>query len=539
MIVARRVAVFVAVASAVTAPASVQGAIRHAGPAGAGIGCTVLAPCDLGTAVNGATSGDEIVVAAGSYTGYPNLAAAGKALNIHGAAGQPRPVLTTATSTLTVGAGSTVRRLEITASAPTTGALITMVGTGAGNVDQPSVIVDDVIARSPGALIDIANAGAGNRIRSSILIGAGGGVAVSIRDTTQTTIEHVTLLAQGGQSTALRVDAASAPSMRVAVSNSIVRGGDQDVAATEGGADTLSVTLENSAYRTARVGALVTNGANNILGDPVFVDAATGDFHQAPGSPTIDAGTATSVLTDIDGQPRSIGPQPDIGADEVGARATLATDPVTAITTTGATLNGIVNPNGLATTYRFDYGPTTSYGTTTAAVALGADASGHPVQTVISGLTPSTRYHVRVVATNSLGLAFGDDVTFTTLADTVAPTIGPVSATPKSPRRGTPVALRFRLSEAAGVTVTIDRIGSGRKRGTRCDARATAGPRCATFTRVATVRRQLAAGNPVRFVVPARPGGKALSRGTYRLTVQATDVSRNASRTRNVTLIVR
>ena len=68
MIVLRRVAIVFAAVSAI-APVAAQGAIRHAAPTGAGVGCTVLAPCDLGTAVNGAASGDEIVLAPGSYGG--------------------------------------------------------------------------------------------------------------------------------------------------------------------------------------------------------------------------------------------------------------------------------------------------------------------------------------------------------------------------------------------------------------------------------------------------------------------------------------
>ena len=35
------------------------------------------------------------------------------------------------------------------------------------------------------------------------------------------------------------------------------------------------------------------------------------------------------------------------------------------VNTTTATLNGTVNPNSLSTTYKFDYGTTTGYGTST------------------------------------------------------------------------------------------------------------------------------------------------------------------------------
>ena len=41
----------------------------------------------------------------------------------------------------------------------------------------------------------------------------------------------------------------------------------------------------------------------------------------------------------------------------------MTTEAATLVTTTSATLNGTVNPGGLATTYYFEYGTTTSYGT--------------------------------------------------------------------------------------------------------------------------------------------------------------------------------
>ena len=54
------------------------------------------------------------------------------------------------------------------------------------------------------------------------------------------------------------------------------------------------------------------------------------------------------------------------------AAAAAAGEPVvltgnaTAITSTSATVNGTVNPEGQATTYYFEYGTTTSYGSQTA-----------------------------------------------------------------------------------------------------------------------------------------------------------------------------
>ena len=59
--------------------------------------------------------------------------------------------------------------------------------------------------------------------------------------------------------------------------------------------------------------------ANNIQHAPQFVDPINGDFHLKSTSPCIDAGTADAPElpdTDFEGNPRILGPAPDIGADE-------------------------------------------------------------------------------------------------------------------------------------------------------------------------------------------------------------------------------
>src|SRR5204863_6227884 len=80
-------------------------------------------------------------------------------------------------------------------------------------------------------------------------------------------------------------------------------------------------------------------------------------------------------------------------------------------------LNGSVDPHGLTTTVYFQYGATTSYGLTTAIQSK----TGNTYQNVsanVGGLTASTTYHFRIVATNSGGTRYGSDTTFTTLSVT-------------------------------------------------------------------------------------------------------------------------
>ncbi len=83
---------------------------------------------------------------------------------------------------------------------------------------------------------------------------------------------------------------------------------------------------------------------------------------------------------------------------------------------TGITLGAQINPMGLDTTYRFEYGTSTAYGTNTP-VPDGQIAAGSTAQSVsrtIGGLQAGTTYHFRVVAGSANGITAGPDRTFKT-----------------------------------------------------------------------------------------------------------------------------
>jgi hypothetical protein len=80
---------------------------------------------------------------------------------------------------------------------------------------------------------------------------------------------------------------------------------------------------------------------------------------------------------------------------------------------TYAVLNGTVNPNGLATTWWFQYGQTTNYGLVTPSSNLVAGTAAVLESGGVS-LSQGTTYHYRLVATNNLGTNFGADTNFTT-----------------------------------------------------------------------------------------------------------------------------
>jgi hypothetical protein len=93
----------------------------------------------------------------------------------------------------------------------------------------------------------------------------------------------------------------------------------------------------------------------------------------------------------------------------------VTTVAATAVTTNGATLNGSGNPNGSAALGYFQWGTNTSYGATSGPVSLGSGSLSLPFSNVLSSLVPGRTYHYRAVASNSVGIAYGADLAFTTL----------------------------------------------------------------------------------------------------------------------------
>jgi hypothetical protein len=94
---------------------------------------------------------------------------------------------------------------------------------------------------------------------------------------------------------------------------------------------------------------------------------------------------------------------------------TATTDPAAGITVSDAILFGTLNPNGLATSYYFQWGASTAYGNMEGPVS--APVQNTPVSVssrTLTGLSPGTIYHYQLVASNSTGVYFGGDKSFTT-----------------------------------------------------------------------------------------------------------------------------
>ncbi|OGM91292.1 hypothetical protein A2755_02770 [Candidatus Wolfebacteria bacterium RIFCSPHIGHO2_01_FULL_48_22] len=122
--------------------------------------------------------------------------------------------------------------------------------------------------------------------------------------------------------------------------------------------------------------------------------------------------------------------------DGSGSGPNALTNPATQITTNSARLQGSVNPNGLSTTYRFQYGTSPTLATFQSATISSA-GSGEllvGVSAPVTGLTSNTTYYFRVTASNELGTDQGSILSFKTL---------------EIPQGGSPIV---QTKQATGVT---------------------------------------------------------------------------------------
>lgn len=112
------------------------------------------------------------------------------------------------------------------------------------------------------------------------------------------------------------------------------------------------------------------------------------------------------------------GSEVSVGSDQTfTTNPTIAEESVADVSATSAELRGQIDPRGIATTYYFQYGPTSSYGDTmpaTPGVSVGPAESDESVTQRISGLAPNSTYHYSIVVVQGTETTVGSDRTFTT-----------------------------------------------------------------------------------------------------------------------------
>lgn len=110
----------------------------------------------------------------------------------------------------------------------------------------------------------------------------------------------------------------------------------------------------------------------------------------------------------------------DVGRFRTPAAPTVSTAAVSSIGSNSATLEGLVTPNGLSTSGWFRYDTThpgtcnNTFGSTTGGISVGAGQDELPLTRAISGLLPGTTYYYCALAGNTLGITYGEVLSFTT-----------------------------------------------------------------------------------------------------------------------------
>jgi hypothetical protein len=310
----------------------------------------------------------------------------------------------------------------------------------------------------------------GSLIRVSAVSGCGCGVLALARAGTHTKVnaDGITIVGPGGvpntYGAAVATEPALAYSADLNLTNAIIRGVSSSLFAAAGGGTTgqAKLAVSYSDYDPSGNDAISANASiaeANVsnAGDAGFVDAAGGDYHLLPSSPLLDAGDpATAQGLDLDDNP--------LVADGDG--------------------------DGVA---RRDLGASELQ----LAPAGGGDAGGGGGGGQQGGPPP------------------GDTVAPVVSGFRAAPALFAVTraSTPLAARVSRGTRFRYTLSEAARVTLKIQRALPGRR---------------ARYRTLRTLKRSGAKGaNRIRF--SGRLGRRALRRGRYRAVIRAVDGAGNRS----------
>lgn len=308
-------AVLLGVLALASAPAA-GAAKRYASPTGSGAACTNPAPCDLRTAIESATSGDEVILKTGSYPDEGSAVNTAGTLDVHGEVGKPPPLLSfSGNSGLVADSDSSARDLNIIHTG--TGNALALIGTGRAERVQVRSENGFGCAVALGATISNSVCSAAN---------ASAGLYNASSGDSSATVRNVTAYSEAA---AIIVGSGGTANVSLSLFNTIAVGGSTDVRTTVSGTGTATATLSSSNFDSSDFsagGSITAPGSGTNQTAPPLLAGLPGDFHQLAGSPTIDAGIATpdDGPTDLDGEARTQGAAPDIGADAV-ARARAST----------------------------------------------------------------------------------------------------------------------------------------------------------------------------------------------------------------------
>jgi hypothetical protein len=305
--VRRALAIVVAVAVLIV-PGTADAGVRYASPAGGVVpGCAQATPCSLEYAITAAAPNDEVIVTYGSYpVGVPIVATV--PLTIRGETLDPappggrRPQVLGAPSVTPLESTARLTISDLTMTSNEAG-LGTLFAVGNGSVFERLELVafgEGVAALRPGNSFTVTD---------SLLRGTGefaGGLFLQGTETGLGVVRNSTLIGSGPGSTGLAVFTALAGATSTIQAVNTIADGATDVSATAAPGAGVAIALDHSNFDTSTGPVTATAGQTAA---PLFEDAAAGNFRQASGSPTIDAGVSDPAngTTDLDGNDRDYG----------------------------------------------------------------------------------------------------------------------------------------------------------------------------------------------------------------------------------------
>lgn len=392
--------------------------------------CTTASPCSYLYALANAGNGDTVQFESGEYdydgaTTNQSLSVP-DGVTLEPAPGDPTRPLLKQTSNfphcncqfLAIDENTTVEGLAIDQSVmPASNEAAALI------MASGDTLTDSVITGINGIAIYGAASSGTAEVSDTVIAASGNGGAIGVLDETtggaEATLDNDTVLATGTDGIALETTAMFAGDAAQIVATNTIAQGSLD-ALSAGAATESAITLDYSDYTpmsetiTGPASAINLLGNHNITATPSF---ASGSYEEAAGSATIGAGESdpASGSSDYEGYPRTTNGLIDIGAGQFSPPI-LGTASATALTDSGATIEGSVNPDDSATTYEVLYGPTSSYGSATGQVSLAAGVLAQSVAVPLTGLSPSTTYHFAIEATNAFGSVTTADGTFATAA---------------------------------------------------------------------------------------------------------------------------
>jgi large repetitive protein len=494
--------------------------VRYASPDGTNQApCTLQLPCDIVTAIDNAPANSNITLNPGTY-GSPapiatGLTDKGHDLNIHGIAGESRPVIdTTATHGLSLSGGSTLSEVDVEDTSSSAGAAAIWVTTAPATISDVIAHVsgpNGIACSTEGALIDSVCWSQGTD-----------GVAATapspppLTTSVAATLRNDTLSASGTGGDAVQLNGASLTTTEMDLYNTIARGAGEDILVQSSPSDatgSVIVTAHDSNFATTKQGSgggtftlpsSSTNGSQSA--EPVLVDATAGNFHELSGSPTIGAGGDSSLngAADLDGNPREVGGKTDIGAFQYIAGPSCTPGVATTKFATATRLQlACTDPLGGVLTYAITGGP--NHGTASVNAATGL-----VTYTPAAGFSGSDSFDYTASSSN---LTASEQVVTITVGKEPPPTL--------SHFRQSKGTFAFRLSEAAKATLTFtQRAGGQTKSRGSITLNAKLGANSVRFTGKLPDRKELKPGAYIVVLSATNPGGEAKAQ-SLRFTIKA------------------